>query len=66
LAPRQALLGFACQSYNWRWICCQEWATKLMEFLPKAVIVSETEEEIKLSMPSNTDENVFPLKVCYL
>lgn len=40
----------------------QEWATKLLEFLPGGKITEETDEIVKIVMPANTDQNVFPLK----
>lgn len=40
----------------------QEWAERLMTMMPKAKILEETDEIIKIVMPADTDNNVFPLK----
>lgn len=40
----------------------KEWATELMQQMPKSKILEETEEVIKIEMDADTDNNVFPLK----
>uniref|UniRef100_A0A7S0WZA9 Uncharacterized protein n=1 Tax=Chlamydomonas leiostraca TaxID=1034604 RepID=A0A7S0WZA9_9CHLO len=40
----------------------KEWAAELMQHMPKSKILEETDEVIKIEMPADTDNNVFPLK----
>ncbi len=52
----------AASCYLLRHLRSQEWVEALLPFLPKATVAEESEEVIRVTMPADTDNNVFPLK----